>query len=55
MATRSVLVLHGPNLNLLGLREPEHYGNFTLEAIDVRLKSLAQHANISLETLQSNS
>ena len=55
MATRSVLVLHGPNLNLLGLREPEHYGNFTLKAIDDRLKSLAQQANISLETLQSNS
>ena len=55
MAARSILVLHGPNLNLLGLREPEHYGNFTLEAINDQLKTLAQQAKVSLETLQSNS
>lgn len=55
MAARSILVLHGPNLNLLGLREPEHYGNLTLDAINDALKSLAQQANISLETYQSNS
>lgn len=54
MATRSVLVLHGPNLNLLGLREPEHYGSLTLADIDSSLQALAKQANIALETYQSN-
>jgi 3-dehydroquinate dehydratase II len=54
MATKSVLVLHGPNLNLLGLREPEHYGNLTLADIDNNLQALAKQANIALETYQSN-
>ena len=54
MATKSVLVLHGPNLNLLGLREPEHYGNVTLADIDGHLQALAKQANIALETYQSN-
>lgn len=54
MATRSVLVLHGPNLNLLGLREPEHYGSLTLADIDSNLQALAKQANIALETYQSN-
>ena len=54
MATRSVLVLHGPNLNLLGLREPEHYGSLTLADIDSNLQKLAKQANIALETYQSN-
>lgn len=54
MATRSVLVLHGPNLNLLGLREPEHYGSLTLADIDSNLQALAKQANITLETYQSN-
>lgn len=52
---KSVLVLHGPNLNLLGLREPEHYGNLTLAAINANLEALAQQSNIALETYQSNS
>ncbi|MDR2220203.1 MAG: type II 3-dehydroquinate dehydratase [Methylobacillus sp.] len=52
---KSVLVLHGPNLNLLGLREPEHYGLATLEAINRQLTDLAQQAGIRLETFQSNS
>lgn len=52
---KSVLVLHGPNLNLLGLREPEHYGKDTLESINQRLLNKAQTAGISLETFQSNS
>jgi 3-dehydroquinate dehydratase-2 len=54
MATKSVLVLHGPNLNLLGLREPEHYGSLTLADIDSNLLTLAKQANIALEAYQSN-
>lgn len=55
MLARSVLVLHGPNLNLLGLREPEHYGSLTLDAIDQSLQSSALKANVQLKTYQSNS
>jgi 3-dehydroquinate dehydratase-2 len=55
MLAKSVLVLHGPNLNLLGLREPEHYGNATLASINEALLNSASSANISLETFQSNS
>ena len=51
---KSVLVLHGPNLNLLGLREPQHYGNVTLASIDESLKLKAKTAGIVLETYQSN-
>jgi 3-dehydroquinate dehydratase-2 len=54
MATKSILVLHGPNLNLLGVREPEHYGNLTLADIDSHLQVLAKQANIALKTYQSN-
>ena len=54
MAVKSVLVLHGPNLNLLGLREPEHYGNVTLAGINDSLQAQAKQANIALETFQSN-
>lgn len=52
---KSVLVLHGPNLNLLGLREPNHYGSNTLADIDARLAEKAKQANIQLESFQSNS
>jgi 3-dehydroquinate dehydratase II len=55
MATKSILVLHGPNLNLLGEREPQHYGKQTLEDIDQVLKSIATSKSIKLETMQSNS
>jgi 3-dehydroquinate dehydratase II len=55
MATKSVLVLHGPNLNLLGLREPEHYGSLTLADINSSLQTLAKQADIALEAYQSNS
>ena len=54
MLTKSVLVLHGPNLNLLGLREPEHYGNATLASINQALADKAKLASIELETFQSN-
>lgn len=51
---RSVLVIQGPNLNLLGMREPEVYGTITLENIHKKLADLAKQADISLETYQSN-
>lgn len=50
----SVLVLHGPNLNLLGTREPEHYGLATLADIDQRLRRLAEADGHRLESFQSN-
>ena len=49
-----LLVLHGPNLNLLGTREPEVYGRATLAEIDDALKTAAHAAGHALETLQSN-
>jgi len=51
----SILVLHGPNLNLLGSREPEVYGHDTLVDIDARLASQASAGNIGLDTFQTNS
>src|SRR5688500_9455949 len=54
MATKSILVLHGPNLNLLGLREPEHYGKATLASINEALFAQAKLADIDLEPFQSN-
>ena len=52
--TKHILVLHGPNLNLLGVREPEHYGRDTLEAINQRLAAKAAASGLVLETCQSN-
>jgi 3-dehydroquinate dehydratase-2 len=52
--TRKILVLHGPNLNLLGLREPQHYGRDTLDDINRRLQEQAAAAGIELDSLQSN-
>jgi 3-dehydroquinate dehydratase-2 len=49
-----VLVLHGPNLNLLGQREPEVYGTTTLGEIDAHLEHVARERGASLETFQSN-
>lgn len=54
MTAKSILVLHGPNLNMLGLREPEHYGNVTLVGINDSLQAQAKLANITLEAYQSN-
>ena len=51
---KNILVLHGPNLNLLGSREPEHYGHDTLAQIDARLKKRAVAANAKLAAFQSN-
>ncbi len=49
-----ILVIHGPNLNLLGSREPEVYGYDTLASIDQALVKLAEQHSVSLETFQSN-
>ncbi|MBY0439502.1 MAG: type II 3-dehydroquinate dehydratase [Burkholderiales bacterium] len=53
-AVKSVLVLHGPNLNLLGTREPEVYGHTTLAQIDQRLVERGQGAGVRVATFQSN-
>lgn len=55
MSSKSILVLHGPNLNLLGLREPEHYGSATLDNINQTLTNKAKSSDIALEAFQSNS
>ena len=52
---RKVLVLHGPNLNLLGAREPQIYGGDTLVDIGRRLAAQAIRAGIQLDSFQSNS
>lgn len=49
-----ILVLHGPNLNLFGRREPHIYGHTTLAQIEVQLAALAAELDVTLETLQSN-
>ena len=54
-ARLKVLVIHGPNLNLLGRREPQIYGTTTLEQINARLGELAKEINVDLITMQSNS
>ena len=50
----SILVVHGPNLNMLGTREPAHYGSVTLAAINQRLADRARAAGIRLISYQSN-
>ena len=51
---RHVLVLHGPNLNLLGTREPTHYGTTTLAQINARLSRLAAEQGVQVSDFQSN-
>ncbi len=52
--TSTILVIHGPNLNLLGKREPEVYGYLTLEDINQQLTAQAEKATLQLDTFQSN-
>lgn len=49
-----ILVIHGPNLNLLGKREPDIYGKVSIQSIDLSLKKLAAAQKVSLEIFQSN-
>jgi len=50
----TILVLNGPNLNLLGSREPEHYGTTTLADINQQLEERAKDLNCDIETFQTN-
>ena len=49
-----ILVLHGPNLNLLGIREPQHYGSQTLAEIDATLKQQGAAVGVAVDCFQSN-
>jgi 3-dehydroquinate dehydratase-2 len=49
-----ILILHGPNLNLLGTREPQHYGQDRLEDIDQRLHNQAAASGLTAQSFQSN-
>lgn len=53
--TLKILLIHGPNLNLLGKREPGVYGNQTMEQINARLQAYAAESGFELKTFQSNS
>ncbi len=50
----NILVIHGPNLNLLGTREPDVYGAETLDAINQSLTQMAEQNDVNLQTYQSN-
>ncbi len=51
---KNILVLHGPNLNLLGAREPRIYGKETIQSINVRLSRMARSEGATLQVFQSN-
>ncbi|MGD0335791.1 MAG: type II 3-dehydroquinate dehydratase [Candidatus Omnitrophota bacterium] len=51
---KKILVIHGPNLSLLGKREPQIYGKVTLEQINRKLKIIAKKRKVSLKIMQSN-
>jgi 3-dehydroquinate dehydratase-2 len=51
---RKILVIHGPNLNLLGKRNPEVYGNMNLEKINEEIKKFSQDNDFKVEIIQSN-
>jgi 3-dehydroquinate dehydratase-2 len=49
-----ILVIHGPNMNLLGRREPQIYGTMTLDQVNVRIAEVAKEINVDLTVLQTN-
>jgi 3-dehydroquinate dehydratase-2 len=51
---KTIYILHGPNLNMLGLREPEVYGRMSLDSINDNLLEQARQRNVSLKIIQSN-
>src|SRR3989339_615429 len=51
---KKILIIHGPNLNLLGKREPKIHGKFSLEDINNRIKKLAKEKKVSVDFFQSN-
>ena len=55
MSKKKISVIHGPNLNLLGEREPEHYGSMTLKDINSMLKDRSSELSIEIDIFQSNS
>jgi len=54
MKKKKVLILHGPNLNLLGKRQPEIYGKMTLDQINSKIQGLAKELGVEVEIRQSN-
>ena len=50
-----ILLLNGPNLNMLGAREPKHYGSISLTSIEEKIQTLATQHNVKLECFQTNS
>ena len=53
--THRILLLNGPNLNMLGAREPKHYGSISLASIEEKIQTLAIQHNVKVECFQTNS
>ena len=53
--THRILLLNGPNLNMLGAREPKHYGSISLASIEEKIQTLATQHNVKVEYFQANS
>ena len=53
--THRILLLNGPNLNMLGAREPKHYGSISLTSIEEKIQTFATHHNVKVECFQANS